>query len=154
MGGDFCYQNARKYFKNLDILMKYVNANSTLNGFRMIYSTPTRYMADVLEDIGPMQNKTDDLFPYADGPQSYWTGYFTSRPTLKGYVRTCNNVLQTCKQIEALLEDPEKHSSEKLRLAMGVAQHHDAVSGTSKQVEQILTVSYILLYLLNIGATN
>ena len=132
MGGDFCYQNARKYFKNLDILMEYVNANSTKNGFKMIYSTPTRYMDAVLEGIGPMQNKTDDLFPYADGPQAYWTGYFTSRPTLKGYVRTCNGVLQTCKQMEAFL--PGKHSSETLRLAMGVAQHHDAVSGTSKQV--------------------
>jgi len=56
-------------------------------------------MDAVLKTIGPMQNKTDDLFPYADGPHAYWTGYFTSRPTLKGYVRDCNNVLQTCKQV-------------------------------------------------------
>ena len=43
MGGDFCYQNALKYFKNLDILMKYVNLNTTNNGYKMIYSTPSRY---------------------------------------------------------------------------------------------------------------
>ena len=25
---------------------------------------------------------------YADGGDSYWTGYFTSRPALKGYIRS------------------------------------------------------------------
>ncbi|KAL5264156.1 hypothetical protein ACHWQZ_G005288 [Mnemiopsis leidyi] len=135
MGGDFCYQNAQKYFKNLDILMEYINANTTANGFKMIYSTPSQYMDAVLKSIGALQNKTDDLFPYADGPHSYWTGYFTSRPALKGYVRDCNNVLQVCKHVEAAAEAEEKlgASSELLRLAMGVSQHHDAVSGTSKQ---------------------
>ena len=52
MGGDFCYQNAQKYFKNLDILMDYVNANTTNNGFKMIYSTPSQYMDAVLKSIG------------------------------------------------------------------------------------------------------
>jgi hypothetical protein len=28
--------------------------------------------------------KTDDFFPYADCPHCFWTGYFTSRPALKG----------------------------------------------------------------------
>lgn len=27
------------------------------------------------------------FFRYADRPNAYWTGYFTSRPALKGYVR-------------------------------------------------------------------
>lgn len=133
MGGDFCYQNAHKYFKNLDILIEYVNANKT-NGFNMVYSTPSRYMDAVLKGIGKMQEKTDDLFPYANDAHSYWTGYFTSRPTLKGYVRDCNNVLQTCKQVEAAVGIKNKARSSTLRQAMGVAQHHDAVSGTSKQV--------------------
>ena len=30
-------------------------------------------------------------------------GYFTSRPALKGYVRRCNNQLQVCKQLEAIV---------------------------------------------------
>ena len=38
--------------------------------------------------------KTDDFFPYADCPHCYWTGYFTSRPALKRYVRYNNNLLQ------------------------------------------------------------
>ena len=27
--------------------------------------------------------KSDDFFPYASGLHSYWTGYFTSRPSIK-----------------------------------------------------------------------
>jgi len=31
---------------------------------------------------------------YADHPNAYWTGYFTSRPALKGYVRTMSGYYQ------------------------------------------------------------
>lgn len=31
--------------------------------------------------------KTGDFFPYADDPHSYWTGFYTSRSGIKGYVR-------------------------------------------------------------------
>jgi hypothetical protein len=34
-----------------------------------------------------------DFFPYAEFPFSYWTGYFTSRPYLKGIVRDAGNFL-------------------------------------------------------------
>lgn len=62
-----------------------------------------------------------------------FTGYFTSRPALKGYTRVMNSLLQTCKQAEVLGEIPDLHrhtnaSSVTLQLALGVDQHHDAVS--------------------------
>jgi lysosomal alpha-mannosidase len=47
-------------------------------------------------------SKTDDFFPYAHHPHSYWTGYFTSRPALKRYERHSNNILQVAKQLNAI----------------------------------------------------
>ena len=80
----------------------YILQNGSVNAF---YSTPTRYL-DSLHDAGlTWELKTDDFFPYADCPWCYWTGYFTSRVALKGYVRTLNGYLQvTCLNDESLVE--------------------------------------------------
>lgn len=36
---------------------------------------------------------------YADGGDSYWTGYFTSRPALKGYIRSLSGYYLVRKRI-------------------------------------------------------
>ena len=58
------------------------------------YSTPTTYLDALHKSNQTWGLKTDDFFPYADCPHCYWTGYFTSRPALKRYVRYNNNLLQ------------------------------------------------------------
>jgi lysosomal alpha-mannosidase len=133
MGSDFQYENADLWFKNLDKLIKYVQLNGTIN---VMYSTPSIYAKYVNEGGIKLTLKTDDFFPYADAPWNYWSGYFTSRPSLKGYVRKTNSDLQACKQLEAITPQfnmGSGPSSITLQNAMGVAQHHDAVSGTEKQ---------------------
>ncbi|XP_039250452.2 lysosomal alpha-mannosidase-like [Styela clava] len=142
MGSDFQYSNAHKWYKNLDKLIKYVNAAKDSN-ISVFYSTPSCYLYALNQANKEWNVKTDDFFPYADSPHQFWTGYFTSRPALKGYVRESNKLLQVCKQMEALTQGFSSSgkkqaktgtvSSQKLREAMGVAQHHDAVSGTEKQ---------------------
>ena len=67
--------------------------NGTVNVF---YSTPSRYTTAVYKANLTWSVKLDDFFPYATYPWSYWTGYFTSRPGLKGYVRYNNVLLQVC----------------------------------------------------------
>lgn len=47
-------------------------------------------------------SKTDDFFPYALTPHGFQTGYFTSRPALKGFERYTNNILQCGRQLNAL----------------------------------------------------
>lgn len=44
--------------------------------------------------VSPRPLKTDDFFPYSDGPHQFWTGYFSSRPALKGYERLSSGFLQ------------------------------------------------------------
>lgn len=77
-----------------------------------------------------------DFFPYADKSHSYWTGFFTSRPALKYNIRKSGSILTATRQLAALayLTDAStREAIESLEMAMGVAQHHDAVTGTEKQ---------------------
>ncbi|XP_053677468.1 lysosomal alpha-mannosidase [Anopheles nili] len=137
MGGDFTYMDANVYFKNLDKLIKYTNARqSNGSNVNVFYSTPSCYLK-ALHDVGiTWPTKSDDFFPYASDPHSYWTGYYTSRPTSKRFERVGNHFLQVCKQLTALAPIKESHMEPHLsvlREAMGVMQHHDAITGTEKQ---------------------
>ena len=60
----------------------------------LLYSTPSCYTYHVNRAGKTWTTKEDDFFPIAQQPYSFWAGYFTSRPSLKGYVRSTNNFLQ------------------------------------------------------------
>ncbi|KAH8287905.1 hypothetical protein KR018_006962 [Drosophila ironensis] len=137
MGEDFHYQNADMWYKNLDKLIKYANERQA-NGsnINLLYSTPSCYLKS-LHDAGiTWPTKSDDFFPYASDPHAYWTGYFTSRPTLKRFERDGNHFLQVCKQLSALAPkkatefDPHLNF---MRETLGIMQHHDAITGTEKE---------------------
>jgi alpha-mannosidase len=40
---------------------------------------------------------------YATGPNAYWTGFFTSRPALKAYVRDCSSVYNAARQLQVVV---------------------------------------------------
>ncbi|CAK0803641.1 unnamed protein product [Prorocentrum cordatum] len=140
MGSDFQYENAFKWFESLDKIIKYVNLDGRVHAR---YSTPAEYVRAKTQEVNvswPL--KTDDFFPYADTAHQFWTGYFTSRPALKRYIRETSAVLQVVRQVAAAHHmaaqgggPPSGQLSgvAQLEQAMGVAQHHDAVSGTAKQ---------------------
>ncbi|XP_041641943.1 lysosomal alpha-mannosidase [Cheilinus undulatus] len=140
MGSDFQYENANLWYKNLDKLIHYVNAQQA-KGIKVnvLYSTPSCYLQELHRANSSWALKTDDFFPYADDAHDFWTGYFTSRPALKRYERVSNSNLQTCNQLEVLGGAVSRSGpfgngdSQTLKKAMAVAQHHDAVSGTEKQ---------------------
>jgi lysosomal alpha-mannosidase len=136
MGGDFQYMNAGRVFANLDKLIKYVNRRQTKGSkIHALYSTPACYTKAVKEAGIKLSTKTDDFFPYANDVHSYWTGYFTSRPALKGAIRQASNVLQACQSMDAIggLGPADFGDVDVLHRALGILQHHDAVSGTAKQ---------------------
>lgn len=102
----------------------------------LFYSTPSCYLKSLHEANITWPTKSDDFFPYASDPHAYWTGYFSSRPTIKRFERVGNHFLQVCKQLSATAKVQEGHFEahlSMLRRAMGVMQHHDAVTGTEKQ---------------------
>lgn len=42
------------------------------------------------------------MFPYADQPNDYWTGYFTSRANSKGQIRVGQSSLHAANKVLAL----------------------------------------------------
>ncbi|XP_075400979.1 lysosomal alpha-mannosidase-like [Tenrec ecaudatus] len=141
MGSDFHYGEAERWFKNLDMLIHLVNAQQAKGSrVHVLYSTPACYLQELNKANLTWSVKEDDFFPYADAPHEFWTGYFSSRPALKRYERLSYNFLQVCNQLEALA-GPDANAgpfgsgnSGPLREAMAVLQHHDAVSGTARQL--------------------
>jgi len=135
MGSDFQYQNAITWYSNLDKLIKYTRGKSVLgHKLNVVYSTPSCYV-DALHATGTSwPTKKDDFFPYSSDPHAYWTGYFTSRPALKGIIRETSSFLQAVKQQYVARGRPYDGQLAALDKALAVAQHHDAVTGTAKQL--------------------
>ena len=124
-------QAAEEWFTNLDKIIDGVN--SMANGsIKAMYSSPSIYLKAKNAEQAAWTVKTDDFFPYADDADSYWTGYFTSRPALKRYIRIQSAFLQVARHME-LFSGGDGTATERLWEAQSVAQHHDAISGTAKQ---------------------
>ncbi|OMO52365.1 hypothetical protein COLO4_37248 [Corchorus olitorius] len=122
MGTDFKYQYAHTWFRQMDKFIHYVNQDGRVNA---LYSTPSIYTDAKYAANEAWPLKTDDYFPYADEINAYWTGYFTSRAALKGYA---------ARQLEFFMgRSKVGPNTDYLGDALALAQHHDAVSGTSKQ---------------------
>jgi hypothetical protein len=85
-GDDFKFKNAALQFRNMDLLINAINKNTGL-GVHIRYSTLSEYFSAVhsestLKKISFPFHR-GDFFPYADNGDSYWTGYYSTRPTLK-----------------------------------------------------------------------
>ncbi|CAB4275520.1 unnamed protein product [Prunus armeniaca] len=131
MGTDFKYQYAHTWFRQMDKLIHYVNKDGRVNA---LYSTPSIYTDAKYATNESWPIKTDDFFPYADRTNAYWTGYFTSRPALKYYVRTMSGYYLAARQLEFLKGRTNSGpNTDSLADALAIAQHHDAVTGTEKQ---------------------
>lgn len=68
-----------------------------------------------------------------------WSGYFSSRPALKGYVRTASAYFAAARQLQAVTGGAPADALGPanplfaLERALATAQHHDAVTGTARQ---------------------
>jgi hypothetical protein len=93
--------------------------------------------------------KAGDFFPYADCDHCYWLSYFSSWQNLKRMECVGSSFLRAAWQIEVMMKlqslvvsqyddtttELSWNSSSLYTLdsALGIAQHHDCVTGTSKQ---------------------
>ena len=85
------------WYKNIDKLINYINNKPDYN-MKIIYSTPGQYIQSLQKENNTYPTKKDDFFPYADVEHGYWTGYFTSRTAVKGFVRDFGKWIQAVRK--------------------------------------------------------
>jgi lysosomal alpha-mannosidase len=137
---DFAYQNAHLQFDNMDQILKYINDHPSEFNMNIRWSRLEDYFKTIEKELPPMAwpyKDGGDFFGYDDNSYSWWSGYYTSRPGLKGEVRDAeaylrfSDVLEVPMYFDKVLPDPELDQN--LRRAVAVAQHHDAVAGTETE---------------------
>uniref|UniRef100_A0A6N2M9Q3 Alpha-mannosidase n=1 Tax=Salix viminalis TaxID=40686 RepID=A0A6N2M9Q3_SALVM len=154
MGTDFKYQYAHSWFRQMDKLIHYVNMDGRVNA---LYSTPSIYTDAKHATNEHWPVKTEDFFPYADHANGYWTGYYTSRPALKRYVRMMSGYYLAARQLEFYNgRSNTGPNTDSLADSLAIAQHHDGVTGTEKQhvandYAKRLSIGYTECPLLNIS---
>ncbi|KAG5684105.1 hypothetical protein PVAND_013352 [Polypedilum vanderplanki] len=155
VGGDFRY-NTESEFEvqhNYKKIIDYVNANGAkYNNAKLQFGTPKDYFKIVRERMENFPTLIGDLFPYGDvftsGEAAYWTGYFTTRPFVKIVCRELEHNLRNAEILFTIAYNKAKqgnYGDVALNLAqnyvnlinarrnLGLFQHHDAITGTSRQ---------------------
>lgn len=107
------------------------------------YSTPSMYVDAVAAQNISWPTRYDDLFPYADNDESWWTGYFSSKANDKKFFRDGGHILNSSNKLFALAaldidtsdSDISTYKSMKddMMDAVGITQHHDAITGTARE---------------------
>jgi alpha-mannosidase II len=142
--------------------MQYMNSNKKMN-VEVKFGTLSEYFQLVKKrnKEKPVKVKTfsGDFFTYADEMDHYWSGYFTSRPFTKRLDRLVEHYLRSAEILFSLSNLIQKQTKnvfaganqlyKKLFLArrnLGVFQHHDGITGTSKtEVVRDYTEKYLFL---------
>ena len=145
-GDDFTFQKANFNYENIEMVMDYVNKNMK-GTMKMIYSTPSQYFKSVLDSGVEFEKHSNyDFFPYADNAHCYWTGYFSTRPNMKGLIKQLGLYLNILNRLlfeiyigyKDIMNDNKDLINEAIegvyfaREKLGILQHHDAITGTSK----------------------
>eukprot|EP01132_Coremiostelium_polycephalum_P000662 gene662-821_t len=137
IGGDFNFRRAQNWFKPLDSIIEIINNKTSMNNVTIQYSTLNDFFTETKDwmkqnDIA-FNYYDGDFFPYADSEYAYWTGYFTSRPVLKGYSRATTSLLRHTEIFSSLQSRPHHFEIDNAARNCSILMHHDAITGTSRQ---------------------
>ncbi|XP_060518820.1 alpha-mannosidase 2 [Cylas formicarius] len=154
LGDDFRYNVREEWdqqYTNYVKLINYINAHKDQYKAEVAFGTPTMYFDEISKRFDQYPTLKGDFYVYSDifseGRPAYWSGYFTTRPFLKILDRQLEHstrsaeILYTVALNYAKQQKSSSYSKilekdyEKLirsRRNLGLFQHHDAITGTSK----------------------
>ncbi|CAG9535948.1 unnamed protein product [Cercopithifilaria johnstoni] len=147
LGDDFRYDTEFEWnsqYANYMKLFVYMNAQNEWN-VNARFGTLSDYFRLVHErlheDNDHLPVLSGDFFTYADRNDHYWSGYYTSRPFHKHFDRVLQHYVRTAEILYSFMgmKGLEKENALRLfgllvvaRRWMNLFQHHDAITGTSK----------------------
>ena len=152
LGDDFRYNNAAEFdqqYNNYMQIMEFINTRD-YNAL-VTFGTVTDYFTEVRARMSNFNTLTGDFFVYSDifseGRPAYWSGYFSTRPFLKQLSRHLASKIRTTEILYTMAVNGARKVRSGLPLGMlestydqlvearrhlGLFQHHDAITGTSK----------------------
>lgn len=155
LGDDFRYNREKEVeqqYVNYKKLIDFINNNpKRYNNTRISFGLVSDYFREIRKRFDKYPTLKGDFFVYSDifteGRPAYWSGYFTTRPLYKMLSRELEQNLRSLEILFTLafnMARQQNHKNslrtyeknyEKMTLArrnLGLFQHHDAITGTSK----------------------
>ncbi|XP_045783844.1 alpha-mannosidase 2 isoform X3 [Maniola jurtina] len=157
LGDDFRYEYGIEFdaqYTNYMKMFTYINKHRELFNADVSFGTPLDYFNAMKQRHTNIPTLKGDFFVYSDifseGKPAYWSGYYTTRPYLKILARQFEHQLRTAEIIFTLVSNNIKQSNNRqlipsdkrlekfyeqlinARRNLGLFQHHDAITGTSK----------------------
>lgn len=155
LGDDFRYnfeKEVEQQYTNYKKLIDHINANpQRYHNTHISFGLPRDYFAEIKKRYTDYPHLKGDFFVYSDifseGRPAYWSGYYTTRPMYKMLSRELEHNLRAAEILFTVaLNRAKQHKNanalriyeknyEKMTLSrrnLGLFQHHDAITGTSK----------------------
>ena len=154
LGDDFRYNKADEFdqqYRNYMQLMQYINTHNY--NAKVTFGTLSDYFNEVRTRMTKFNTLSGDFFVYSDifteGKPAYWSGYYSTRPFLKLLSRQLASKLRAAEILFTLTVNLARTSQAVLpfniltsqydelvtaRRNLGLFQHHDAITGTSKNL--------------------
>ena len=82
-GDDFTHANAYMSFHEMDQIIEMINKESDKYNMTVISSTPGAYVDALKAESVKWPVRYDDILNYFEDKWSFWSGYYSSRPTFK-----------------------------------------------------------------------
>ncbi|KAH8347341.1 hypothetical protein KR059_009410 [Drosophila kikkawai] len=158
VGDDFRYNKEREVdqqYQNYKKLIDHIMANRRLYNADIRFGTPSDYFEAIKERMKEQSpgfpSFKGDFFVYSDifseGRPAYWSGYFTTRPFYKLLSSELEHHLRSAEILFTLAYNTARQAKREnaikiyeknyeliinARRNLGLFQHHDAITGTSK----------------------
>lgn len=154
LGDDFRYNVAEEWdqqYENYQKLVTFINDHYHLYKTNITFGTPKDYFDEITARVKQFPTLKGDFFVYSDifseGRPAYWSGYFTTRPFMKILTRELEHNLRSAEILYSVALNQARQNKvlthlkllerdfEQLvqaRRNLGLFQHHDAITGTSK----------------------